>query len=51
MLKMLNWNKLKQILKHVIYPTVSDDLLDADTKFFINPTGRFVIGGPQGMQD
>lgn len=36
------------IKKHVIYPTVSDDLLDADTKFFINPTGRFVIGGPQG---
>lgn len=36
------------IKKHVIYPTVSYDLLDADTKFFINPTGRFVIGGPQG---
>ncbi|WP_367009831.1 methionine adenosyltransferase [Staphylococcus capitis] len=36
------------IKKHVIYLTVSDDLLDADTKFFINPTGRFVIGGPQG---
>lgn len=36
------------IKKHVIYPTVSDDLLDDDTKFFINPTGRFVIGGPQG---
>ncbi|MBC3049001.1 methionine adenosyltransferase [Staphylococcus capitis] len=36
------------IKKHVIYPTVADDLLDADTKFFINPTGRFVIGGPQG---
>lgn len=36
------------IKKHVIYPTVSEDLLDDDTKFFINPTGRFVIGGPQG---
>ncbi|OHS42942.1 methionine adenosyltransferase [Staphylococcus sp. HMSC62A08] len=36
------------IKKHVIYPTVSEDLLDEETKFFINPTGRFVIGGPQG---
>ncbi|MCQ9291103.1 methionine adenosyltransferase [Staphylococcus hyicus] len=34
--------------KHVIYPTVEDHLIDKDTKFFINPTGRFVIGGPQG---
>ncbi|MFW3557807.1 methionine adenosyltransferase [Staphylococcus caprae] len=44
--------ELKQIeadiKKHVIYPTVSEDLLDEETKFFINPTGRFVIGGPQG---
>ncbi|SUK12802.1 S-adenosylmethionine synthetase [Staphylococcus agnetis] len=34
--------------KHVIYPTVDKTLIDEDTKFFINPTGRFVIGGPQG---
>ncbi|ALN76727.1 methionine adenosyltransferase [Staphylococcus agnetis] len=34
--------------KHVIYPTVDKKLIDEDTKFFINPTGRFVIGGPQG---
>lgn len=33
---------------HVIYPTVPEHLLDEDTKFYINPTGRFVIGGPQG---
>ncbi|MBZ8174974.1 methionine adenosyltransferase [Staphylococcus delphini] len=32
----------------VIYPTVDEQLLDEKTKFFINPTGRFVIGGPQG---
>lgn len=32
----------------VIYPTVDEQLLDEETKFFINPTGRFVIGGPQG---
>ncbi|GER66484.1 S-adenosylmethionine synthase [Weizmannia acidilactici] len=34
--------------KHVIEPVVPAHLLDADTKYFINPTGRFVIGGPQG---
>lgn len=36
------------IKEHVIYPTVSENLLDDQTKFYINPTGRFVIGGPQG---
>ena len=36
------------IKEHVIYPTVQKDLLDEQTKFYINPTGRFVIGGPQG---
>lgn len=36
------------IKEHVIYPTVPSELLDDDTKFYINPTGRFVIGGPQG---
>ncbi|MED4313251.1 methionine adenosyltransferase [Heyndrickxia coagulans] len=34
--------------KYVIEPVVPADLLDADTKYLINPTGRFVIGGPQG---
>ncbi|HET7521981.1 MAG TPA: methionine adenosyltransferase [Bacillales bacterium] len=34
--------------KHVIHPVVPGRLIDADTKYFINPTGRFVIGGPQG---
>lgn len=34
--------------KHVVEPIVPAELLDADTKYFINPTGRFVIGGPQG---
>jgi S-adenosylmethionine synthetase len=33
---------------HVIDPTVPTGLIDEKTKFFINPTGRFVIGGPQG---
>ncbi len=36
------------ILEHVIKPVVPVEWLDADTKYFINPTGRFVIGGPQG---
>ncbi len=32
----------------VINPIVPAELLDTETKYFINPTGRFVIGGPQG---
>jgi S-adenosylmethionine synthetase len=36
------------ILKHVIQATVPAELLDEDTKYHINPTGRFVIGGPMG---
>ncbi|MFD0944373.1 methionine adenosyltransferase [Savagea faecisuis] len=36
------------ILEHVIRPIVPQQWLDEDTKYFINPTGRFVIGGPQG---
>jgi S-adenosylmethionine synthetase len=38
----------KDIREHVIIPVVPAEWLDADTKYFINPTGRFVIGGPQG---
>ncbi|RIO16703.1 methionine adenosyltransferase [Mammaliicoccus sciuri] len=41
--------KIQQDIKdHVIYPIVPKELLDEETKFFINPTGRCVIGGPQG---
>ena len=36
------------ILKHVIQAAIPAHLLDADTKYHINPTGRFVIGGPMG---
>jgi len=36
------------IMKHVITPTLPAELLNADTKYLINPTGRFVIGGPVG---
>jgi S-adenosylmethionine synthetase len=38
----------KDLLEHVILPVVPKELLDSETKYFINPTGRFVIGGPQG---
>lgn len=38
----------KDIKEHVINPVVPENLIDENTKYFINPTGRFVIGGPQG---
>lgn len=41
--------KLKQdIIEHVIKEVVPEELLDSNTKYYINPTGRFVIGGPLG---
>ena len=36
------------IMEHVIRPIIPENLLDESTKYFINPTGRFVIGGPVG---
>ena len=36
------------IVEHVVKATVPDELLDEHTKIYVNPTGRFVIGGPQG---
>lgn len=38
----------KDLRDHVIGPVVPAELIDEQTKYFINPTGRFVIGGPQG---
>lgn len=39
---------VRNIKEHVIQPVVPAELIDENTKYFINPTGRFVIGGPQG---
>ena len=36
------------IIEHVILPTLPKELLDDDVIFHVNPTGRFVVGGPQG---
>ena len=36
------------LIRHVIFPVIPSKLIDDNTKYYINPTGRFVIGGPQG---
>ena len=36
------------LMEHVIKPVIPAELLDEQTKYFVNPTGKFVIGGPQG---
>ena len=38
----------KDMIEHIVKPIVPANLLDDETKYHINPTGRFVIGGPQG---
>ena len=45
----ISMDKLKEdIIENVVKPVVPEELLDVNTKYYINPTGRFVIGGPLG---
>ena len=45
----IDQNKIREdMIAHVIRPILPEGMLDADTRYLINPTGRFVIGGPQG---
>ncbi len=38
----------ESVMEHVIQHTIPDDMLDSNVKIYVNPTGRFVIGGPMG---
>ncbi len=45
----VSYDKLKEaVMEEIIKPTLPASMVDANTKYFINPTGRFVIGGPVG---
>ena len=38
----------REVMKHIIEPVIPSDMVDSQTKYHINPTGRFVVGGPHG---
>ena len=45
----VNYKDLKEgVMEEIIKPILPENMVDANTKYFINPTGRFVIGGPVG---
>jgi len=45
--KMITQNAKDEIIKEVVLPIIPKDMLDDKTKYLVNPTGKFVIGGPQ----
>ena len=45
----VTYENLKEaVIEEVVHKVIPSDLIDEDTKYFINPTGRFVVGGPMG---
>ena len=46
--ELVSYNELKNDMLHFLKKTLPEQFLDKDTRFFINPTGRFVTGGPHG---
>ena len=45
----VEWDQIRQdIIEHVVKPIVPANLMNDDIEYYINPTGRFIIGGPQG---
>src|SRR5512136_2138662 len=46
--KMAQADIREQVMEHIIMPSMPDGMVDNDLKVYVNPTGRFVIGGPQG---
>ncbi|MGN6906250.1 methionine adenosyltransferase, partial [Neisseria sp. P0015.S006] len=45
----IGYEELKNaVIEHIIKPVLPSELMTDETKYLINPTGRFVIGGPQG---
>ena len=47
--EIVEYHDLKEgVMEEIIKPVLPEDMIDRDTKFYINPTGRFVVGGPVG---